>query len=297
MNCTNPYIRVIGRDLDPLSPHETSSIPLPCGKCLACRINRRREWTQRLLHESYFSDTCYFITLTYSDENLPFDKEGLVSVSKKDIQKFIQDLRNEYRGVKIRYFIGSEYGSEEFTNRPHYHGILYNVPDDILRPCDDFQKGMQLTTKKHKYISYVNRHLNDIWKKGFCTIGEMCRERASYCAKYFVDKKDSPEGHEPNFSLMSRRPGIGYEHAMAIKDKVRYVNSHSILADNGKYVTMPRYYDKKIYSDEERAERLSNLDISSYSAPIIDRISTGSMDVIDRQIKRHHSYKNLKKQL
>lgn len=297
MNCTNPYFRVVGRDLDPFSSHESSSIPLPCGKCLACRINRRREWTQRLLHESYFSSSCYFITLTYNDDNLPFDEDGLISVSKKDVQKFIQDLRNEYRGVKIRYFIGSEYGSEEFTNRPHYHGILYNVPDDILRPSDDYINGMPLKKKVHGFTSYVNRHINDIWKRGFCTIGEMCRERASYCAKYFVDKKDSPVGHLPNFSLMSRRPGIGFDHAMAIKDKVRYVNAHTLLADNGKYVNLPRYYDKKIYSDEERKLRLSKLDESLLCQPVFDRILSGSMESIEYQIKRHHSFKNLKKQL
>lgn len=293
MNCTNPYIRVFGNPYDPLT-RETASVPLPCGKCLACRINRRREWTQRLLHEANFASSAYFITLTYDEDHLPFDDNGNPCVSKTDIQSFMQDLRNEYRGVTIRYFIGSEYG---YLGRPHYHGILYGAPPGICDPCDGYAKGMQLTKKTGHFQSMINRHLNDIWKRGFATIGDMCRERASYCAKYFVDKKDSPEGYVPNFSLMSRRPGLGYKHAMAIKNKVRYVNSHSLLADNGKYVTMPRYYDKKIYTDEERRARFEALDKTEYSAPVLERINSGSMDVIEHQIKRHHSYKNLHKQL
>lgn len=96
---------------------------------------------------------------------------------------------------------------------------------------------------------------------------------------------------------MSRRPGLGYKHAMAIKEKVRYVNSHSLLADNGKYVTMPRYYDRKIYSDEERKERFDSLDLDEINSVVTDRIVSNSLDVIDYQIHRHHSYKNLHKQL
>lgn len=189
MNCTNPYFRVLERSPNPFE-HADKGIFVPCGKCLACRVNRRREWTQRLLHEANFASSAYFITLTYDEEHLPFDEDGNPCVSKTDIQDFMQDLRNEYRGVTIRYFIGSEYGD---LGRPHYHGILYGAPAGICDPCDGYAKGMQLIKKSGHFQSMINRHLNDIWKRGFATIGDMCRERASYCAKYFVDKKDSPK--------------------------------------------------------------------------------------------------------
>lgn len=236
------YPRFIHPNNDP------KGIFVPCGKCLPCRINRRREWTQRLLHESYYAQSAYFITLTYSEENVPLDENGNECVSKSDVQKFIQDLRNQYRNlnIKIRYFVGSEYGPQ--TGRPHYHAIIFNLPLDILQPSKDYIKGMPLIKKG----SMINRKINDIWDKGYCTIGELTRERCGYCAKYFVDKQEVDELQKPNFSLMSRRPGIGALHAQSISDKVRYFNSHSLLTDNGKYIAMPRYYGKKIYSDEER---------------------------------------------
>lgn len=294
MNCTNPYFRVLERSPDPFG-HADTGIFVPCGKCLACRINRRREWTQRLLHEAVNAKTAYFITLTYDEAYLPLDKDGNPSVCKQDIQDFMQDLRNSFREVKgIRYFIGSEYGD---LGRPHYHGILYNVPESICDPCKDYVKGMPLTKKTGKFQSMINRRLNDIWKRGFATIGEMNRQRAGYCAKYFVDRREVPDGFTPNFSLMSRRPGLGCSHAEAIKDKVRYFNSHSLLTDNGKYVPLPRYYDRKIYSDEERKERLNSLDLEEINSVVTDRIVSDSLQVIDHQIKRHHSFKNIKKQL
>lgn len=133
----------------------------------------------------------------------------------------------------------------------HYHAIIYNLPDDALEPCSSWVKGKGLWKKD----SMINRRLNDIWKRGFVTIGELTRQRCGYCAKYFVDKQEVDPIQVPNFNLMSRRPGIGLKHVENIKDKVRYFNSTSLLTDNGKYISMPRYYQKKIYSDEERSER------------------------------------------
>lgn len=254
MQCYYPrYLRPGKKDPSGYKQPGEVGLYVPCGKCLPCRINRRREWTQRLLHESYYASSAYFITLTYDEEHVPIDENGNEAVSKEDVQHFIQDLRNYYRDLDIciRYFIGSEYGPE--TGRPHYHAIIYNLPDDILEPCRGYIPGMALS--KDKGSSMINRKINDIWKRGFCTIGALTRQRCGYCAKYFVDKQNVDEIQVPNFNLMSRRPGIGSQHADGIKDKVRYFNSHSLLTDNGKYIAMPRYYGKKIYTDEERESR------------------------------------------
>lgn len=242
MLCVNPFRRnVNGVDMF-----------LPCGKCLPCRINKRNEWTQRLLHESYQDPThTYFLTLTYDDEHLPED----LSVHKEDIQLFFKRLRKFCGDTRIRYFLSSEYGSPEFGARPHYHCIIFGLPDLVLVPQDNYIKGMQLNKKDN----LINRKINDIWGKGFITVSQVCRERCSYCAKYFVTKQDSPEGRLENFSLMSRRNGIGYEHAQSIKEKVRKYQLHTCFADNGKIVSLPRYYRNKIYSDEERKELIQDL--------------------------------------
>lgn len=294
MNCVHPRpIKVRGD-----SANQGKTMLVPCGKCIACRINRRREWTQRLLHESYLADSAYFVTLTYNDDYLPYDPEtGAAMVSKLDIQRFLKSLRKHYPGVKIRYFVGSEYGEQIPTRRPHYHGIFYNLPADALLPLDGLPPGTPLTKRHNSNVSMINRKINEIWKKGFVTVGEINRERASYCAKYFVDKQDVPPGQAPNFNLMSRRPGIGAGYVEQIRDKVRAYNLHSCIADNGKYLPLPRYYDKKIWTDEERKERFSEEAFEEMQNKILESSSFKFEDESEAQIIRHHSFKNLHKQL
>jgi hypothetical protein len=94
---------------------------VPCGKCIACRIARTREWTVRIMHEMSCHDNAVFATLTYDDDHLPPDR----SISKDELQRFIKRLRKELGDRKIRYFACGEYG--ETTNRPHYHAIIFGL--------------------------------------------------------------------------------------------------------------------------------------------------------------------------
>ena len=57
---------------------------VPCGKCLACRIARRQEWSMRCLHELSSFDDAVFVTLTYDDDHLP--PNGTLVVD--DLQSF-----------------------------------------------------------------------------------------------------------------------------------------------------------------------------------------------------------------
>lgn len=90
---------------------EYPTFPLPCGRCIDCRIEYSHQWATRCVHESkMFLDSC-FITLTYNDENLPPEycipyrkpkrqpdeslKYGHVSrLHYKHIQDFIKRLRS-----------------------------------------------------------------------------------------------------------------------------------------------------------------------------------------------------------
>lgn len=82
---------------------------VPCGKCIGCRIDKARDWAIRICCEAYMSYAkSWFLTLTYDDDHLSDP-----SLSKKDFQYFIKDLRNYlfYRyGSTIRYFGCGEYG-------------------------------------------------------------------------------------------------------------------------------------------------------------------------------------------
>ena len=162
----------------------TIRTPVPCGKCYACLSRNRSQWAFRLQKEQRYSECSHFVTLTYDDSQLEYNDEGYPVVSKRDVQLFLKRLRKQYKGVKIRYFITSEYGPQ--TQRPHYHGILFNIPGSV----EDVTKG-----------------ISQAWQHGFVSIGSVTEASINYCAKYCITKNSTPAGRDPCFSLMSRRPG------------------------------------------------------------------------------------------
>lgn len=258
MVCTNPYPkRILNSSWDGVSVlSKYSYILVPCGKCLACRINRRREWTARLQQEQIYSTSAIFITLTYDDAHLPHDNSGNPCVCKRDVQLFLKRLRKHF-GPGLRHFLNSEYGPT--TGRPHYHAIIYNLPLSIFdnsRVCMRIWNG-----KKSRF--YLNDTITALWGNGDVEFSEVTKERCGYCAKYFVSRQDVPEDYRPNFSLISkgRRSvdgigGIGFRYSQQIANKVRYFGSCSMLSpSSGRPVALPRYYRDCIYTDEEKEQR------------------------------------------
>ena len=62
---------------------------IPCGKCLPCQKKRRSEWSLRLEHEFLYSDSAFFITLTYDDYNIPKTKENYKTLKKTDLLTYL----------------------------------------------------------------------------------------------------------------------------------------------------------------------------------------------------------------
>lgn len=206
MKCLNPHVLVRGEN----------KYYFACRKCIACRINAREEWATRLVHEAQFSTSACFVTLTYRDDVLPFDPDtGEPCPSKRDCQLFLKRLRKDNPGSTIRYYLGSEKGPT--TQRPHYHAIIYNLP---LERCDW-------------------QYIEPIWSLGTVTVSEFTRERAEYVAKYYVERKDY-EGSVPNFSLMSRRPGLGA--AFVAYNRDYFKSGRKYVHRLGEKVPIPRYY-------------------------------------------------------
>lgn len=88
----------------------------PCGQCLNCRINKRREWQARLLLEAASHEHGAFVTLTFSDQGTP------PILRRSDPWFFVGALRVHY--ADLRYFCAAEYGS--ITGRAHYHLHLFS---------------------------------------------------------------------------------------------------------------------------------------------------------------------------
>lgn len=128
-------------------------LEVPCGKCAECKDTIRQQWHFRSWQQT--QDTIsrggyvYYDTLTYSDEHVPHCSDYL-NINDKGIsdftcfnvnhwRNFLKNLRRQisyyYKDmVKIKYFLTSEYGTDDrYTHRPHYHILLF-VDNKFLHP-------------------------------------------------------------------------------------------------------------------------------------------------------------------
>lgn len=194
---------------------------LPCGNCIECDIKRTREWATRIMIEAKsHTDNCV-LTLTYDNNHCP---DELV---KRDIQLFLKRLFKKEGLVGVRRFYCGEYGS--LKGRPHFHCILFGYkPKDLVY---FFGTGTD--------VLYKSKTIENIWGKGYITVGLLTYRSAFYCSKYLQKQiKSHYEGKVPPFIEMSRRPGIGYNGSFDIKTDM------GKIFVNGKYLPIPRYFDK-----------------------------------------------------
>lgn len=208
---------------------------VPCGRCIGCKLERKRQWALRIMHESQMHERNSFITLTYADESLVYGGSQ-PTLDKRELQLFWKRLRKEIPSA-IRYFACGEYGSKR--SRPHYHACIfgYDFPEKELYSVTD--SGDKL---------YRSSRLDSIWSNGNCIIGALTSKSAAYVAGYIVDKrlgKSAVEykelGIEPEFVVMSRRPGIG--RSWYDKYAGDIYPADCVLEIGGKESRPPRYYD------------------------------------------------------
>jgi len=213
-------------------------VTVPCGRCIGCKLDRSLMWAVRITNELTLHEKACFLTLTYKD--VP-DGGTLL---KDDLQNFFKRLRfylDDNELGKIRYYACGEYGSE--TNRPHYHVCLFGWNPDDKKPYKTTPDGHQLWTSKQ---------LEEIWGHGFAVIGNLTFETAAYTARYVTKKitgDKSPEhynGRLPEFSLSSRRPGIGANWA---KKFALEIKGHASIYARGQTFPVPAYY-KKILNEK-----------------------------------------------
>lgn len=174
-------------------------IAVPCGKCIGCIDDRRKNWVNRLMYEMFVAGCGTFLTLTYKDA--PF------SPSKRDCQNFIKRLRNVERDFGIhfppnfKYFLVAERGST--TQRPHYHACLYGV--------DMFERDWKpyIATIKNGYPVYASRIIEKLWPHGFNVVGSLTPSSCRYVAKYCV-KDIADDSQSDTFSLKSLSIGAEF---------------------------------------------------------------------------------------
>lgn len=267
-------------------PAEWPDVNVPCGHCIGCRLDRSRQWADRMMLELDHSKTAIFLTLTYDDFNVPLacvldDGSPLFSLNKRDVQLFMKRLRKAFSGREIRFYLSGEYGTE--THRPHYHVILFGLS------LSDFPDIQPVCCNSFGQFLYKSDAMYNIWKLGHVALAEVSWQTCAYVARYCVKKLGSDVSREtfqvfnvqPEFSLMSRRPGIaGYfaeEHPDLIERSKQYfsdVNGASprTSCPTPKFVfeklslTNPDLYDKiksqrRIYARDKELLSLSRTDL------------------------------------
>lgn len=169
-------------------------VPIPCGRCVGCRLDRAKEWKLRCFLESQEWRFSYFITLTYDDSFVPLDN-GKYVLSPSDLTKFLKRFRK--RIGSFRYFACGEYG--ELGGRPHFHLIVFT----------NYELPLKKTGKVNRFIS---DDLAVSWRFGLHEISYADPGCMAYVAGYVQKKQTavlSKTLKVKPFIRMSRMPALG----------------------------------------------------------------------------------------
>jgi len=211
MVCTKP-IRLQTKTILQTYPE---GLEVPCGKCTACRIKKRQEWSTRMLHELDDHENSIFITLTYDEEH------NTGSLDIKAFQRFFKRLRKNLGERKIRYFACGEYGDK--TQRPHYHAIIF---------------GMSLQLDDQQLV-------RDSWSQGHVEFGIAEPASIRYVAQYIDKKLSGINGYE-EYQAQNREPvfrisSLGLGRNFCDKNAEQIIQQ-MCLTVNGTKQSIPRYY-------------------------------------------------------
>lgn len=212
MTCTSPYLVP--------SSNPDGGFQVPCGRCLACRVARSREWATRIVCELGYHDYAHFYTLTYDDEHLVRGYKDRGYLFKTHLQKHIREVRRNCPPKMTKYFACGEYGEDR--GRPHYHVLFFGCKNTGI--------------------------YQDCWPHGEVrAIGTVTYDSARYVADYMFKQY-----HDPDFAadavqlpqpfiLMSQ--GLGRRFAEDNEAQIRHLGFSFYIRD-GRRVGVPRYFRK-----------------------------------------------------
>ncbi|UPW41631.1 replication initiator protein [Peromfec virus RodF8_37] len=206
--CLNPYFGRV--------PNYQGSLPFPCGQCPICRSQKSAEWKLRCELEALCHSTFAFITLTYCDKYLPFDRQLVPS----HLSDFLKRLRKRLP-YKIRYFACGEYGGKR--GRPHYHLIIFSLqPSDypLVYECWHFadlsrySRGIDVQQGNYESLGYVAGYVAEKQSQG-----------------YYLDNNITPPFHRASQGLglkgyIMKLSGIFSSYILDSKNRVRYVGRY-----------------------------------------------------------------------
>lgn len=228
---------------------------VPCGQCFGCRVDHAASNALRMQHELRYHDRASFVTLTYSDAELP----ALGDLVYADIQAAYHRIRKALG--PFRHYTAGEYG--ERTGRAHWHAAIFGIA---------FERGDPRGKSEAGAICYDSPQLEKLWGKGRVTVGDLTPESMSYVARYVQKKLNGPAAEDAYtvvdedgvilgqrrapFARSSNRPGIG----------ARFVEEYAadllvkgcVVMRGGLEAPLPAYYERLLLRDPLHADRMQD---------------------------------------
>lgn len=220
-----------------------------CGKCMWCKHKRQNSLIFRIYNHMKMYQHCLFVTLTYDDDHYPCDEE----TCKRDAQLFYKRLRKKCDSKTLSYFHCCEKG--RISGRLHHHCLLFwncDIAPALMKKYvnDSWQFPQRCWTNFGELWSKLDQLLPSF--AGFTYFGEVSNKSITYCTKYMNKSK------EGLCVFQSWSKGLGLDILAVdhdVLDKMRYLNLFSYQPEPDSkryYVTIPKYYKDKIFSESER---------------------------------------------
>lgn len=288
-------------------------LDVPCGHCAECKKNKRKEWRFRTYHEVESTvkngGYVYFDTLTYAPEHVPmlshfvdldFINDSIREYSQtKNIEptfiednmcfnsshwrNFLKNLRRQldyhHKGITFRYFLTSEYGTDErYTHRPHYHVLFFvnsrslspYVFSELVSKCWSYGRtdglpyqgreyvadhvfGYNLGTNSETYRDFikVSNYVSKYITKD-STFQKEIDNRLSSLSKYIDDDEyNSVKRNIDMFHRQSQGFGISFLDTLTREKYAQIVNDGTVnIHDSDEVVVtlpLPMYYKRKLF--------------------------------------------------
>lgn len=243
-----PFPPVVGTDNLGFDIYDTRvlNIDVPCGHCIECCKQKAREWKIRMLEEIKDHEHNYFITLTFSNEELRelmrSSKLGECNaLAAKAVRRHLERWRKDFK-CQLKHWYVVEKGHEN-TERIHLHGILF---------CDqNIETQFKKIERQHGGWMCNWKY----WRYGHVWVGDFCNARSiGYIVKYMT-KIDSE--HKGFYGQVLCSPGIGrnYTERPIFNSRYNYKDHNSITTykqNDGTEIKNPTYYKNKAYKENER---------------------------------------------
>lgn len=226
-----------------INDYRKQFVAIGCGECIECRKQKAREWQVRLNEELPQWKYKYFITLTFSTEELYKLCEEQKQLYKNvnwvaalAVRRFLERWRKKYK-KSVKHWLITELGHNG-TERIHLHGIIFTD------------------------IKITNDELAKIWKYGYTFTGDYCNEKTvNYIIKY-VTKIDTDHKTYKADIFCSAGLGKAFLDKPHTKEKYKYRGKDTIqyyTLKNGQKVALPKYYRNKLFSQAQRDELWTQL--------------------------------------